>query len=100
MQNKLLIAALGAALAVPAFAADSYTIDPRHTHPTYEINHFGWSTQRGRFDNVTGKITLDRAAKSGTVDCPSTSHRSAPAWPSSMSTCAAKNSSTSPSIRR
>ena len=63
MQNKLLIAALGTALAVPAFAADSYTIDPRHTHPTYEINHFGWSTQRGRFDNVTGKITLDRAAQ-------------------------------------
>jgi polyisoprenoid-binding protein YceI len=68
MQKKLLIAALGTALAVPVFAADSYTIDPRHTHPTYEINHFGWSTQRGRFDNVTGKITLDRAAKSGTVD--------------------------------
>lgn len=68
MHNKLLIAALGAALAVPVLAAESYTIDPRHTHPTYEINHFGWSTQRGRFDNVTGKITLDRAAKSGTVD--------------------------------
>lgn len=68
MQNKLLFAALGTALAVPAFAADSYTIDPRHTHPTYEVNHFGWSTQRGRFDNVTGKITLDRAGKSATVD--------------------------------
>ena len=68
MQNKLLIAALGTVLTVPAFAADSYTIDPRHTLPTYEINHFGWSTQRGRFEKVTGKITLDRAAKSGTVD--------------------------------
>ncbi len=68
MQNKLLIAALGTVLTVPVFAADSYTIDPRHTHPSYEINHFGWSTQRGRFDNVTGKITLDRAGKSGTVD--------------------------------
>jgi polyisoprenoid-binding protein YceI len=68
MQNKLFIAALGTALTVPAFAADSYTIDPRHTHPTYEVNHFGWSTQRGRFDNVTGKIVLDRAGKSGTVD--------------------------------
>ncbi len=68
MKTKLLIAALGTALSAPALAADSYTIDPRHTHPTYEINHFGWSTQRGRFDNVTGKITLDRAAKRGTVE--------------------------------
>jgi polyisoprenoid-binding protein YceI len=68
MQNKLLIAALATALTMPAFAADSYTIDPRHTHPTYEISHFGWSTQRGRFDNVTGKITLDRAAKRGTLE--------------------------------
>ena len=68
MQSKLLMAALGAVLTVPAFAADSYTIDPRHTLPSYEISHFGWSTQRGRFEKVTGKITLDRTAKSGTVD--------------------------------
>ena len=53
---------------VPVWAADFYTIDPRHTHPSYEINHFGWSTQRGRFDNVTGTINLDRAAKTGSVD--------------------------------
>jgi polyisoprenoid-binding protein YceI len=68
MQDKLLIAAFATALTVPALAADSYTIDPRHTHPTYEVNHFGWSTQRGRFDNVTGKVTLDRAAKRGTLE--------------------------------
>lgn len=68
MQNRLLIAALGAALAAPAVAADSYTIDPRHTFPMYEISHFGWSTQRGRFQNVSGKITLDRASKRGTLD--------------------------------
>jgi len=48
--------------------ADSYTIDPRHTHPSYEINHFGWSTQRGRFDDVSGTITLDRAARTGSVE--------------------------------
>ncbi len=68
MQNRLLIAALGAALAAPALAADSYTIDPRHTFPMYEVSHFGWSTQRGRFQSVSGKITLDRAAKRGTLD--------------------------------
>jgi polyisoprenoid-binding protein YceI len=63
------ILSLAAALApTPARAADSYSIDPRHTHPSYEIGHFGWSIQRGRFDNVTGTISLDRAAKTGSVD--------------------------------
>ena len=59
MKTKLLIAALGTALSAPALATDSYTIDPRHTFPMYEISHFGWSTQRGRFEKATGKITLD-----------------------------------------
>ena len=68
MKNTLVIALLGAAVAAPALAAESYTIDPRHTLPMYEINHFGWSTQRGRFKSVNGKIVLDRAAKTGTVD--------------------------------
>lgn len=68
MTMRLLSALLGAALAIPALAADSYTIDPRHTLPTYEISHFGWSTQRGRFRNVSGKVVLDRAAKTGSVD--------------------------------
>lgn len=55
-------------LAVPAYAADSYTIDPNHTWPIFEVNHFGFSTQRGRFNKTTGKITLDVAAKKGSVD--------------------------------
>src|SRR4249919_3577419 len=63
------IAVLAAGLSsTPVWATDSYTIDPGHTHPSYEINHFGWSTQRGRFDRVTGTITLDRAAKTGGVE--------------------------------
>jgi polyisoprenoid-binding protein YceI len=61
----LVASALGC---LPVRAADSYTVDPNHTHPSYEISHFGWSTQRGRFDQVTGKITLDRANKSGSVE--------------------------------
>ena len=66
---RVAIAALaGALISLPAWAVDSYTIDPNHTHPGYEISHFGWSTQRGRFDKATGKITLDRAAKTGSVD--------------------------------
>src|SRR5262245_38696050 len=55
-------------LSAPVEAVDTYSIDLRHTHPSYEISHSGWSIQRGRFDNVTGTIVLDRAAKTGSVD--------------------------------
>ena len=68
MKIRLLIATLAATLAAPVLAADTYSIDPGHTHPSFEISHFGWSTQRGRFDKVSGKLTLDRAAKTGSVD--------------------------------
>jgi len=68
MKKQLLAMLLGALVAAPAFAAESYTIDSSHTLPMYEINHFNWSTQRGRFNKVSGKITLDRAAKSGSMD--------------------------------
>lgn len=67
--NKHLIAALtAAAVALPGYAADSYTVDPAHTFPSFEVTHFGYSTQRGRFNKTSGKITLDRTAKTGTVD--------------------------------
>jgi polyisoprenoid-binding protein YceI len=63
------VAVVSATLAASALAApESYTVDPRHTWPVFEINHFGFSTQRGRFNKSSGKILLDRAAKSGTVD--------------------------------
>ncbi len=59
---------LACAVGAPAYAADTYTIDPNHTWPIFEVNHFGFSTQRGRFDKSSGKITLDLAAKKGSVD--------------------------------
>jgi len=51
-----------------AFAEDNYTIDPTHTWPSFEVNHLGYSTQRGRFGKSSGKIMLDSAAKKGRVD--------------------------------
>jgi polyisoprenoid-binding protein YceI len=54
--------------ATMSHAADVYTIDPRHTFPSFEISHFGFSTQRGRFNKTMGKIVLDRPAKSGSVE--------------------------------
>jgi len=49
-------------------AADSYTIDPAHTFPNFTINHLGFSTMHGRFDKTSGTVTLDRAAKTGSLE--------------------------------
>jgi len=60
--------ALATAVATPAFAADTYNIDPNHTFPVFEVNHLGFSTQRGRFNKTTGTVVLDAAAKKGSVE--------------------------------
>jgi polyisoprenoid-binding protein YceI len=51
-----------------AAAPETYTIDSRHTFPSFEVNHLGFSTQRGRFNITTGKVVLDRAARTASVD--------------------------------
>jgi polyisoprenoid-binding protein YceI len=55
----------GAALAVAAPAV--YRVDPNHTHPMFEADHFGLSTWRGLFKTTSGTITLDRERGTGTV---------------------------------
>ncbi|MBR7778741.1 YceI family protein [Undibacterium rugosum] len=67
MQLTKLIAATLLLSAAPAFA-DSYVIEPGHTYPSFEADHFGISVWRGKFNKTSGKVTLDRAAKTGTVD--------------------------------
>jgi len=64
---KRLFPILLAALPLLAQGSETYTIDPRHTFPSFEISHLGVSTQRGRFNHTKGQIALDRAAKSGWV---------------------------------
>ena len=66
--KQLAVGIIAAALAGSAVAAETFTLDTRHTFPVFEINHLGFSTQRGRFNKTEGKITLDRAAKSGSVE--------------------------------
>jgi polyisoprenoid-binding protein YceI len=71
MQSRYTFAAiaLGAAIAAaPAVAQDVYVFDTRHTAPMFEFTHLGFSPQRGVFTNATGKVTLDQAAKKGTID--------------------------------
>jgi polyisoprenoid-binding protein YceI len=59
---------VAAAVAGPALAQETYNIDPAHSQPMYEVSHMGFSLQRGNFSGATGKITLDRAARKGTID--------------------------------
>ena len=68
MRIKHLLIALAAASAVPAFASDSYTIDPSHTFPSFEADHMGISVWRGKFNKTSGTVVLDRAAKTGAID--------------------------------
>lgn len=63
-----LLVLLPALLSAHAFAAEQYTIDATQTWPSFEINHLGYSTQRGRFDQTRGKIRLDAGAQTGTID--------------------------------
>ena len=67
--KKTLIALLASTVtASTAFGADSYTADPTHTYPSFEINHLGFSTTRGAFHKAAGKVVLDTAARSGRID--------------------------------
>jgi polyisoprenoid-binding protein YceI len=68
MKKILAVIALASSFAVSAYAADTYKIDPNHTFPLFEVNHFGFSNQHGRFNKSSGTITLDMAAKKGSVD--------------------------------
>ncbi|MBM7125042.1 polyisoprenoid-binding protein [Dyella flava] len=72
MKKHLMIAtgALAAALSFSAFAGVStYQLDPTHTYPSFEADHFGGlSVWRGKFDTSQGTVTLDRAARTGTVE--------------------------------
>lgn len=56
-----------ALLALPA-AADEYIVDPEHTYASFEIDHLGFSTQRGRFNRSSGSIVFDPVAQQGSLD--------------------------------
>lgn len=46
----------------------SYAIDPTHTFVSFEVAHFGTSTNRGRWDKKEGTVQFDRAGKTGRVE--------------------------------
>ena len=55
----------GSALAAPV----TYQIDPSHTYPSFEADHFGGvSVWRGKFDKTSGTIVVDKEQGTGTVE--------------------------------
>ncbi len=69
MKKQLGLVVLASLFAAPAFAApETYLVDPNHTYPRFEYNHFGYSNQIQRFNKTSGTIVFDRAAKTGSVD--------------------------------
>ena len=67
--KKLAIVLAFASFAASAFAApETYVIDPTHTQPRFEYNHFGYSNQVHSFDKTSGTIVYDKADRTGSVD--------------------------------
>ena len=66
--RKIVTAVVFAVLPVAVMAADNYTIDPLHTFPNFTISHLGFSTMHGRFGKTSGKLTLDMAKHTGSVE--------------------------------
>jgi polyisoprenoid-binding protein YceI len=66
---KPLLACLACLTATNALAAPvTYNLDPNHTYPSFEADHFGTSILRGKFDATSGKVVYDKDAKAGTVE--------------------------------
>lgn len=68
MNRLVLISALAAASVAAQAAPVTYTIDNSHTYPHFTYNHLGFSNQTHKFDKTSGTVTLDRKAKTGSVD--------------------------------
>ncbi|HVI60162.1 MAG TPA: YceI family protein [Luteimonas sp.] len=68
-RSILALAPLLLASGLACAATVTYDIDPEHTYPSFEADHLGGlSVWRGKFNRSSGKVTLDRAAGTGTVE--------------------------------
>ena len=62
------LVALAAGLFAWGASAVEHRIDPTHTFATFEIDHFGATTNRGRFDRKQGTLFFNAAEETGKVD--------------------------------
>ncbi|MDB5873718.1 MAG: polyisoprenoid-binding protein [Ramlibacter sp.] len=49
-------------------APQTYVIDPVHSFPNFRVNHLGMASIMGRFEKMTGKVVLDQAARTGSLE--------------------------------
>lgn len=69
LRHWLTAIAVSSAITGPALAApETYVVDPTHTYPRFSYDHFGLSTQLSKFTKTSGKVVLDRVAKTASVD--------------------------------
>ncbi|MER2531623.1 MAG: YceI family protein [Candidatus Competibacter sp.] len=69
LSAALILATVTVATSTSALATpETYVVDGNHTFPRFSYSHFGFSTQLSRFNKTTGKIVLDKEAKTGEVD--------------------------------
>lgn len=69
MKTALLLTTLALFPVATLAAPMVYDMDPDHTHPAFEADHFGGiSVWRGLFRKSKGTVTLDKAAGTGQVD--------------------------------
>jgi polyisoprenoid-binding protein YceI len=68
--KSVIFAAIASLVAASAVAAPvTYNLDPSHTYPSFEADHFGGlSKWRGKISKSSGKVVLDREAKTGSVE--------------------------------
>ncbi|TFW31290.1 YceI family protein [Duganella callida] len=67
--KKIVALLIAAGVSMTAFAApESFTSDENHTFSSFSYSHFGYSTQQSRFNSTKAKVTIDRAAKTGSVE--------------------------------
>lgn len=57
--RSLVFALFSLAAAVPAFAADSYSLDPNHTRIEFGWSHFGFSNMSANIDKFSGELMVD-----------------------------------------
>ena len=49
-------------------APETFVLDSNHTFPSFSYSHLGYSIQTSRFNKTSGKVVMDKAARTGSVD--------------------------------
>lgn len=65
---RLLAFALSLAAGNATAAESVYVLEPEHTFPSFEADHMGMSTWRGKFNRSQGEVRIDRARGTGQLE--------------------------------